>query len=234
LSTLPPITSVLVQTVPLQAYLDRIAAIQAAAGGATPLPMVNFSLGALYVGDGNGSGAGPQVPSLSALVAAGGVTHQVWSGACVQSTSVDPSNAAQCDVLCVIPSVDSTGAEVGPFWVTEFCLTDENNTPMIVGTTLAPKFTSVNGSIIDLGLLIAIAYSSGTVEISAPTAPWMTQTQIDLWLGPLFSDLLRAIAQADQTILTLQGYALRHDAALDKQRRRIDAIATAINLTTIG
>lgn len=174
MTTLPAATTIQVSTVPLAAYLARMAAIQAAAGTASPLPEVKFALGTLLVGDGN-SGGGPAIPSISTLQSTGALVHQIWSGQTIQSVVVDPSNPNQIDISAVIPAVDSSGAEIGPFWVSEFIITDENGTPMIAATTLAPKLITSNGAAYDLNLQAAVAFSAGTVDLTAPSGAYLTE-----------------------------------------------------------
>jgi hypothetical protein len=177
-TTLPPINNVQVATVPLAAFLAREAAILAAAGTSTPLAEINFLNATVKIGDGAASGVAPQQPSISTLQASGALVHQVWSGQVVQSCSQNPINPNQIDILCVIPAVDSSGAEIGPFWATEFIVTDEAGTPMIAGVTLAPKMVTANGGGTDLAFIVSIGFSVGTVVLTAPSAPWMTQAQI--------------------------------------------------------
>ena len=95
-------------------YLDAVAAFEA--GG----PILNIAGGTLVVGDGNGV-----VPSLSALLAAGGVTNEVWRGQTVQSVSVDAAVANQLDIQVAIP-VALGGVEIGPFTVREFAILDDH------------------------------------------------------------------------------------------------------------
>jgi hypothetical protein len=177
-TTLPPIANVQVATVPLAAFLAREAAILAAAGTSSPLPEINFLNATVKIGDGAASGAAPQQPSISTLQASGALVHQVWSGLAVQSCSQNATNANQVDILCVIPAVDSSGVEIGPFWATEFIVTDETGTAMIAGVTLAPKLVTANGAATDLAFIVSVGFSVGTVVLTAPSAPWMTAAQI--------------------------------------------------------
>ena len=92
-----------------------IAAQQAVPAGAAP---VNLLGGSLKVGDGNGA-----TPTISQIIANGGVLHQVWAGA-PTSVAVDAANTGQIDIGCLIPTVDGSGNEIGPFNVTEFAIYD--------------------------------------------------------------------------------------------------------------
>lgn len=183
-TTLPAIQSIQVATVPLAAFLAREASILAAAGTSMPLAEINFLGATVLVGDGNVSGS-PQCPSISTLQSTNALTHQVWSGKIVQSAAQNSSNPNQVDLLCVIPAVDANGNEIGPFWVTEFIVTDENGTPMIAGVTAAPKFTVANGAITDLSFIVSVAFAVGTVVLTAPSQPFMSSSQIQAALGSI-------------------------------------------------
>jgi hypothetical protein len=154
-------------------YLDRLAAIQASQGSANPLPAVDFTRATVRIGDGNGG-----VPNLSDIVAGGRLVRQVWSGQIVQSVTTNQSNAAQVDILCVIPAIDASGVEIGPFWVTEFIITDELGAPMLAGVTVAPKFTTQEGAAVDLAFIASVGYSEGAVILAAPTAAFVTALQV--------------------------------------------------------
>ena len=156
-----------------QAYLARRAA--QAAGGAA----INFILGTVVVGDGNGA-----VPLVSDLLAlnggAGGVTHEVWRGKVVQTVLVNGITPSEIDVKIVIPSTTNDGTEIGPFWLREFLITDENGVPMVVGTTQLEKSTgTANGQTSDLSWTAAIGESnSSTVVLTPPAAGYATQVDI--------------------------------------------------------
>lgn len=185
-TTLPPIQNIQVATVPLAAFLSRQAAILAAAGTSTPLSAINFLNATVLVGDGNVSGS-PQCPSISTLQSTAALTHQVWSGKIVQSSAQNSSNPNQIDLLCVIPAVDASGNEIGPFWVTEFIVTDENGTPMIAGVTAAPKFTVANGAITDLAFIVSVAFAIGTVVLTAPSEPFLSKSSAQAALANIVS-----------------------------------------------
>lgn len=136
-----------------------IARRQAAQAGGAP---VNFLLGTVIVGDGNGA-----VPAVSDLVAANAVLHEVWRGAVVVAVNIDEQSATQIDVRCVIPAVIN-GVEIGPFWVREFVITDENGVPCIFGTTSLEKTTSAQGQISDLSFVAAIGESDSSVVVLSP------------------------------------------------------------------
>ncbi len=175
--TLPTITTIQVATVPLAAFLAREAAILAAAGSSSPLPEIDFTRATVILGDGN-TGSGATVPPISTLQSTGAVTHQVWSGSIVQAVTVDASNANAVDVLCVVPAVDTSGAEIGPFYVTEFIITDELGAAMIAGTTLMPKLVTANGTAVDLAFIAEVGFSLGTVVLTPPSAAFVSMAQV--------------------------------------------------------
>jgi hypothetical protein len=143
-----------------------IARRQAAQAGGDP---VNFLLGTVIVGDGNGA-----VPAISALVAAGGVLHEVWRGQVVVAVAVNAQNPAQLDIRVVIPAAIG-GVEVGPFWVREFVITDELGQPCVYGVTSLEKTTSAQGQISELSWIAAIGESDSSVVIlSPPSADFVT------------------------------------------------------------
>ncbi|MCC3246135.1 phage tail protein [Methylocystis sp. WRRC1] len=170
--TLPTISTVVVSTKATQHYLNRIAAAQA---GGTP---VNFTQGEVIVGDGNG-----EIPLISALLAAGGVIHEVGRGSWVQGVTVNPTDAAQVDILCVVPAVDGSGEEIGPFWVTEYAITDENGDVCLVGTTAMAKFVSANGGLSDLAWIAAEKVSNGNVILTPPSAAFATILDVILMIN---------------------------------------------------
>lgn len=179
----PPASQIQVSTVPLNAFLTRESSILAAGGTSSPLAEINFLNATVKVGDGAVGSSGPQIPSISTLQANNALVHQVWSGTVVQACSQNPTNPNQIDILCVIPAVDASGNEIGPFWVTEFIITDENGTAMIAGTTVAPKLVTANGAATDLAFIASVAFSLGTVVLTAPSAPFLTENQIQAALA---------------------------------------------------
>lgn len=147
-----------------------IARRQAAQAGGT---QVDFMAGTVIVGDGNGA-----VPAISDLVAAGGVLHEVWRGQIVVAVTVNAEEPSQVDIRCLIPA-ESGGAEIGPFWVREFVITDENGVACVFGTTSLEKTTSAQGQISDLSFIAAIGESDSSVVIlSAPTSNLVTMGDV--------------------------------------------------------
>lgn len=185
-TTLPAISNIQVATVPLAGFLSRQASILAAAGTASPLPEINFLAGTLKIGDGAVSGAA-QCPLISTLQATNALTHQVWSGLAVQSCAQNSTSSTQIDILCVIPAVDASGNEIGPFWVTEFILTDENGTPMVAGVTAAPKYVTANGGATDLAFIVSVAFAVGTVVLTAPSEPFLSKSSAQAALANIVS-----------------------------------------------
>lgn len=173
------------------AYLARRAAHEA--GGTA----INFVLGTVIVGDGNGT-----VPGLSDLLAAGGVTHEVWRGAVVRSVTVNATNPSEIDVLCVIPATDGDGHEIGPFWVREFAITDENGVVMLVGTTQIQKSTGAdNGQTSDLSFIAGIGESnSSTVILTPPAAGFATQVDIYNIVEAMAATASEPIYRIDTTV----------------------------------
>lgn len=143
-----------------QAYINRRAA--AAAGGAA----INFVAGTLICGDGYGA-----VPSIDALINANGVLHEVWRGQVIHSVTVNEQTASEIDILCIIPATDGQGNEIGPFWIREFAILDENGATMVVGTTQLEKTTGAqNGQVSDLSFIAAIGESNASTVVLTPAA----------------------------------------------------------------
>ncbi|MGA2491850.1 MAG: phage tail protein [Roseiarcus sp.] len=169
-----------------QYFNDLIAAAQA--GGAA----VNLAGGTLVVGDGNGA-----VPALSALVAANGVTHEVWRGAVIQGVSIDPDAANQIDVAVDIPA-SSGGAEIGPFTVREFAILDALGNCCVVGTTNLEKTISSQGQTSDLAWTVAVVVAStNAVVITPPTAGYATMAQVIAGYDANLPDCVAPITKTD-------------------------------------
>ncbi|HRY03648.1 MAG TPA: phage tail protein [Beijerinckiaceae bacterium] len=165
---LPPAGTIILASKPLQHYLERDAATTA---GGTP---INFMAGTLIVGDGNGG-----LPVVSDLVAAGGVLHEVWRGSGIVAVNPNAQNPAQYDIHCVIPATDANGVEIGPFWVSEFCITDENGVPAIVGVMAQLKSTAAaNNAPSDLAWIAAVAAGVGNVVVSPPSSGFTTNSEV--------------------------------------------------------
>jgi hypothetical protein len=196
MTTFPDASLIQIATVPLQGFLTREAAILAAKGSANPLPEIDFTLATVKIGDGN-AGAGAQIPPIATLQNSGALVHQVWSGNVVQSVSVNATNPNQVDILCVIPAVDNAGNEIGPFWCTEFIITDENGTPMIAGVTLAPKFVTANGASTDLAFIASVGFSIGAVVLGAPSAAFLTGAQAVAMINSALPDCVEPIEKTD-------------------------------------
>ncbi len=197
MTTLPSIAAIQVATVPLQAYINRSNAILAAAGGSSPLPEIQFTSATVILGDGNVGGAGAQVPAISTLQTTGAVTHEVWRGAIVQAVTVDTANPNQVDILCVVPAVDAGGNEIGPFYVTEFIITDEAGTAMLAGTTLMPKLVTANGAAVDLAFVASVGLSLGTVVLTPPSAAFVSMAQVQAAFNANLPTCVAPLAKAD-------------------------------------
>ena len=117
------------------------------------------------------------MPALSALIAANGVTHEVWRGQTITSVSVDPSNPAQLDIGCDIPAAIG-GAEIGPFNVTEFAILDATGACCIVGITNLEKTVSSQGQTSDLAWIAAVASGVGQVTLTPPSGGYATMGQV--------------------------------------------------------
>ncbi len=199
MSNLPSIASIQVATVPLPAYLARSAAVLAGAGGVNPPPEINFMQATVILGDGAVSGSGAQVPAISTLQSSGAVTHQVWSGKIVQSVSVDAANSAQVDILCVVPAVDGSGNEIGPFYVTEYVITDELGAAMLAGTTLMPKLVTANGAASDLSFVASVGLTLGTVVVAAPSAAFASMAQVQAAFNANLPTAAAPLVESDTT-----------------------------------
>jgi hypothetical protein len=174
-----------------QYFLAAQAAYQAAGGTGTPL---NIAGGTLVVGDGNGA-----VPSISALVATNGVTHEVWRGNTINSVSVDANNADQLDIACEIPAAIG-GAEIGPFNVTEFAILDALGNCCVVGTTNLQKTVSAQGQTSDLAWTAAVAYSvAGSVVVTPPTAGYATMNQVEAAFNANLPTCVAPLTKSDVT-----------------------------------
>ena len=169
------------------AYFDALIAA-AQAGGAA----VNLTGGALIVGDGNGA-----VPAISDLVAANGVTHEVWRGASIQGVSIDPDAANQIDIAVDIPAA-SGGAEIGPFTVREFAVLDATGACCVVGTTNLEKTISSQGQTSDLAWTVAVVVAStSAVVITPPTAGYATMAQVIAGYNANLPDAAAPITKTD-------------------------------------
>jgi hypothetical protein len=174
-----------------QYFLAAQAAYQAAGGTGTPL---NIAGGTLVVGDGNGA-----VPSISALVATNGVTHEVWRGNTINSVSVDANNADQLDIACEIPAAIG-GAEIGPFNITEFAILDALGNCCVVGTTNLQKTVSAQGQTSDLAWTAAVAYSvAGSVVVTPPTAGYATMNQVEAAFNANLPTCVAPLTKSDVT-----------------------------------
>jgi hypothetical protein len=144
------------------------------------------------VGDGNGA-----VPTISALIAAGGVTHEVWRGQVIQSVTVDPNAANQIDVAVDIPA-SSGGAEIGPFTVTEFAILDALGNCCIVGTTNLEKTVSSQGQTSDLAWIAAVVVAStSAVTITPPNGGFATMAQVIAGYNANLPDAAAPITRSD-------------------------------------
>jgi hypothetical protein len=170
-----------------QYYLNAVAAAEA--GGAA----LNIAGGTLVVGDGNGV-----IPALSALIAANGVTHEVWRGQTISSVAVDLNNAAQLDIGCVIP-VAIGGVEIGPFRVTEFAILDAGGNCCVVGTTDLQKTTSAQGQTSDLAWTAAVAAGVGAVTVTPPSAGFATMTQVINGVNANLPSCIAPLTKTDTT-----------------------------------
>ncbi len=148
-------------------YLARDASILA--GGNPPPALFDFPAGTLAVGDGGGA-----VPTLSALLAKGGLINQVAAGQWITGVSVDPNNADQIDIAWTIPD-EVNGVEIGPFWIREFAIYDELGNLCVVGTTQIEKTTSAQGQINTVTAVSAVVISStANVVIAPPSTNFVT------------------------------------------------------------
>jgi hypothetical protein len=166
-------------------FNDTVAAAEA--GGA----WVNLIGGTLVVGDGNGA-----VPSISALIAANGVTHEVWRGTTINAVNVDANNAAQLDVQVMIPAAIG-GVEIGPFTVREFAILDATGNCCIVGTTNLEKTTSAQGQISDLVWIAAIVHGVGAVTVTPPSSTFLTIAQLVSYWNANLPTAAAPITQTD-------------------------------------
>lgn len=150
-------------------YLARRAAREA--GGAP----IDFLTGTLVVGDAGAAGA---PPSLTDLIAADGVLHEVWRGAVVVSCAPNATDATQIDIGVVIPAAIG-GHEVGPFQINEFALLDAGGECLVVGQMNSYKGTAATGLPGDLAFIVQIGASASDVVISSPGSS-IFLTEVDI------------------------------------------------------
>jgi len=198
-------------------YKQRVTAFEA--GGAR----VVFT--SFVLGDGNGA-----IPTLG-QIEANGIAHQVYA-APILSASVNPGNAQQIDLVCPLPAVDGSGNPIGPFWIREIAILDEQGNVVVVANTQIEKSTAASGQVASFNLTISVSIDDATPLILTPAVTYATSDDV-LAIDAALASLLRAIAQADQTILMLEGRSMSHSRNLDLQTRRIDALVRAAGLTTI-
>lgn len=149
-------------------FAARVAAWQAGSGA-----QIDFGQGTLVVGDGDGA-----VPALTSLIAAGGVTHEVWRGQTIGAVSRDAENPQQMDIECIIPAAIG-GVEIGPFTVREFALLDEAGALCVVGTTNLEKTVAAQGQISDLSWIAAIVVAAtDAVVVTPPGAGFAHLSQV--------------------------------------------------------
>lgn len=195
-------------------YLAKRAA--AAAGGSP----INFIAGTLVVGDGNGT-----MPSLSALISANGVLHEVWRGNVIVAVGVNSDNSAQIDIRCVIPAAIS-GVEIGPFDIREFALLDAAGDCMVVGQTNVHKSTSAEGQVSDLTLIVSIGESSSEVVLLAPgSSDFVTDAEL---LAAINAHLPDAQAPLTKTDTTLSGGWIRRVFGLRAARQPAPEASPAV------
>lgn len=166
-------------------YLNAVAAVQA---GAAPL---NIAGGTLVVGDGNGA-----VPTISALIAANGVTHEVWRGQTITSVNVDSQNPDQLDIGCDIPAAIG-GVEIGPFTMREFAILDATGACCIVGVTNMEKTVSAQGQTSDLAWTVGVGVGVGQVILTPPNAGYATMAQVIAAYNANLPDCAAPITKTD-------------------------------------
>lgn len=168
-------------------FAGRVAAYQAGSGS-----KANFPAGTLVVGDGNGA-----VPTVSAMLAAGGVTHEVWRGQTIGSVQIDPDNPQQIDIECVVPAALGE-VEIGPFMIREFAILDETGALCVVGTTLLEKTTSAQGQISDLAWIAAIVVTSAdAVIVTPPGAGFASKADVTIEVTDRMPTATAPLTQAD-------------------------------------
>jgi hypothetical protein len=156
-----------------------LAAEQAFAAGG---PAINLGAGTLKVGDGFGV-----VPTAAQIISNGGVLHQVWQGP-VNGGAADASNALQININCVIPTVDGSGNEIGPFTVREFAIYDASGNLALVGTTNLPKTVSADGQLTTLQWWACYAAAvANSVAVQPPAGSFPTLGQIQSAVGGLLT-----------------------------------------------
>lgn len=168
-------------------FAARVAAYQAGSGA-----RANFPAGTLVVGDGNGA-----TPTISAMLAAGGVTHEVWRGQTIGAVQIDPDNPQQIDIECIVPAAIGD-IEIGPFMVREFAILDETGALCVVGTTLLEKTTSAQGQISDLAWIAAIVVTStDAVIVTPPGAGFASKADVTIEVTDRMPTATAPLTQAD-------------------------------------
>lgn len=195
-------------------YKQRVTAAEA---GGKQIEFKSFVLG-----DGNGA-----IPTLGAIEAHG-IARQVYA-APILSASINPGNVQQLDITCPVPAVDGDGHAIGPFWIREVAILDENDDIVCVANTQLEKTTAANGQVSSFNLKVSVAIADDDPVIVTPATVYATSndiTEIDAALA----SFLAALAQADQTIIKQQGVTLRQGAVITELQRQIAVLARALNI----
>lgn len=170
-------------------FAERVAAWQAGSG-----VRADLHSGVLVIGDGDGA-----VPTISALLAADGVTHEVWRGETVGAVQINADKPNQIDVECIIPAALG-GVEIGPFMVREFAILDEAGETCVVGTTTLEKTTSQQGQVSDFAFIASIVVTStDAVIVTPPSAGFASQTWVSQSINERMPSATAPLTQTDST-----------------------------------
>jgi Phage tail-collar fibre protein len=120
------------------------------------------------IGDGNGV-----VPPLPI----NGLVHQVYAGI-ISSVEVDPHNAQQLNIAIYLPDVDAQQNTIGPFWIREIALFDEQGKQLVAATTNIEKTTPTQGQSASIKYIISIVMSDANSVQIFNTAPYVTSQEL--------------------------------------------------------
>jgi Phage tail-collar fibre protein len=135
-------------------YKQREAAEKA---GGAKIHFVTFALG-------DGNGVVPPMPI-------NGLVHQVYTGV-ISAVEVNPSNAQQLDISIYLPDA------VGPFWVREIALFDEQGLQLVAATSNIEKTTAAQGQSSAFKFIISVVMSDAASVQIFNTAPYVTSQEL--------------------------------------------------------
>jgi hypothetical protein len=181
-----------------------------AAGGA----LVTFATFA--VGDGAGA-----VPSLSSAPVA--LVRELYRAG-VNGVSVNPNNAAQIDIQCVIPNA------AGSFTIREIAVFDTDGAKLVAAISNIVKTTEVDGMASDFNLTVSIVIADATaVVITSSDSSFATDAEIEA-LEIDIADLYSFIAVVAKQLVEERNTRHFQRIAHDETTRRVDYLFARLGL----